>query len=185
MKKVTMLTLALCLMAAVAAGCALVDAAQNPTPDPAEVVDPTPPQEPARETATVVLYFADSQAAKVEAETREIVIEGTLAETIVNELINGPQSEDLFATLPEGTALLDLVIEDGIAYVDFSKELKTNHWGGSAGELMTVQSIVATLCQLDEVDSVQLLLEGEKEEAIFGHGCTAEPIEPDPNFIAS
>ncbi len=185
MKKTTLFALALCLVVAVAAACALVDAAHDPTPTPSEPADPTPPQngeeEPA--TTTITLYFADDQAQWVEAQMRQVIIENTLEETIILELIKGPEGENLLATIPEGTELLGLSIEDGIAYVDFSAQFKTNHWGGSAGELMTIQSIVASLTQLDEVDAVQLLLEGEKEDALFGHSCTAEPIEPDSNFI--
>lgn len=187
MKKMTMLALTLCLVAGVAVGCALVDAAYNPTPTPdaGENPAPTPPKEE-EETgfaATLVLYFADAQAEKVVAEVRDVTVASTLAETIVEELIKGPQSETLLGTIPAGTKLMGLTIEEGIAYVDVSAEMKTNHWGGSASEIMTIQSLVASLTELEDVTAVQLLLEGQTEEAIFGHSCTLDPFEPDANVI--
>lgn len=139
-----------------------------------EPIDPhRDPQE-----VTVVLYFADAEAMYVWPEER-VVEQGdeSLPELLINELIAGPTSDDLHVTIPEETKLLGISIEDGVAFVDFSEEIRTKHWGGSAGELMTVGSIVNTLTELPEIEAVQLLVDGKVEDAIWGHGVTSEPIE--------
>lgn len=158
-------------------GCT-INLAQPSGKDPA--VDPKPSQE----TVSFTLYFGDQQASYLKGEERIVTKSGSVAELMVNELIKGPRSQDSIATIPRETKLLSLEITSGIAYINFSKEAKTNHWGGSAQEVMTVFSVVNTLTQLPEIKKVQFLIEGEKQEAIWGHYYTLEPVEPEPNLIA-
>jgi len=130
----------------------------------------------------VTLYFSDDQAMYLVPEEREVVKGGdeTLEEVIINELIKGPGKEGLTRTMPEGTKLLSVTVVNGVAYVNLSKEFKTKHWGGSAGETMTLYSIVNSLCKLAGIEKVQLLLEGDKQESILnGNMDTSIPIEPD------
>ena len=48
---------------------------------------------------------------------------------------------------------------------------------------MTILSIVYTLTELPGIEKVQLLLEGEKKEVMFGHGITIDPIgRPEPQL---
>ena len=176
MKKFFVFSLMLILILSLT-GCSL---AQNKTPDKDPAIDPKPSQE----KVTFTLYFGDNQAMYLKGEERAVTKSGNLAELMVNELIKGPGAKDSVATIPRETKLLSLEITGGVAYANFSKEIKTNHWGGSAGEMMTVFSIVNTLTQLQEINKVQFLIEGEKQEAIWGHYYTLEPIEPDPNLIA-
>jgi len=78
--------------------------------------------------------------------------------------------------LPSGTRLLDAKVENGIATVNLSREFQKNFGGGSAGEQMTLYSIVNSLTTLPNITGVQFLLEGEKQEAILGHADTTVPI---------
>lgn len=132
---------------------------------------------------TVTLYFADDQANKLIAEERDVIPGGKLlAAAVVEELIKGSET-GLGRTIPDGTRVLDLRIEEGVAYVDFSQEFKKNHWGGSAGEIMTVYSVVNSLAHLEGIEKVQFLLEGEQVEELLGHMYYGEPIEPDWNLV--
>lgn len=145
----------------------------------------TPPDTSNNQDVQVVtLYFSDDQAEYLVAEEREVTVTApeTLAEVIVNELIKGSNS-GLGQTMPDETKLLTLKVEEGIAYVDFSCEFQENHWGGTAGESMTVYSLVNSLAKLDGIDKVQFLLEGEIKEEILGHMYYAEPIEPNWDLV--
>ena len=178
MKKSGVLILILTLtLALILTGCAFKQKTADQR-DPA--IDPKPSQE----TITFTLYFADQEAMYLQGEERTVTKGGSIAELMINELIKGPESPGLLATIPKETKLLSLEIKNGVAYVNFSKEIKTNHWGGSAGETMTVFSVVNTLGQLPEIKKIQFLIEGEKQEAIWGHYYTLEPFEPDPNLIS-
>lgn len=111
----------------------------------------------------VTLYFSTPQADGVLPETRTMLVEdGAVAKAAVMGLIWGPQTEGLKATIPEGTRLLGITIANGICTVDFSREFVDNHPGGSAGELMTLTSIIKTLQEFPTIDKVQILVEGQK-----------------------
>lgn len=125
----------------------------------------------------ITLYFPDQQADQVHPEIRNLmVIDGGVARAAVLGLIRGPQSPGLVPSIPEGTELLDIRIANKICTVDFSNEFITNHSGGSAGELMTLSSIVKTLTQFDTIDKVQILVEG-KAGATLGNTLLDKPLE--------
>lgn len=126
---------------------------------------------------TVDLYFGAPNADGVLPEPRTLLVaDGAVARAAVEALLWGPQSPDLYPTIPEGTRLLGISIADGTCTVDFSQEFLDNHSGGSAGELMTLGSIVQTLKQFDGIDSVQILVEGRIGETL-GHVMLDEPLQ--------
>lgn len=143
-----------------------------------------PKEDAAEETVDFTVYFSDNEAMYLKGEKRTVAKNNKPeAELMIEELIKGPESDELMPTIPEGTKLLSLEIENKIAIANFSKEIQTNHPGGSTGESMTVYSIVQTLTQLPEIEAVQFLVEGEKDEAIWGHLFTLDPIEPNPEMF--
>lgn len=157
------------------AGCG---GSREAKPDPAQNQPPAngaPKETPVK----IILYFSDSQADKLVPEEREVVRNGQpLEEIIVRELIKGPAKKGLLKTIPESARLLSLTVKEGVAYVNFSREIQTKHWGGSAGESMTVYSVVNSLTQLERIKKVQFLVEGKKVESLLGHMDTSEPVGP-------
>jgi len=127
---------------------------------------------------TVVLYFADQQAQYVVPEEREVQQgDEATTELVVRELMAGPDDPYLNATIPAGTKLLGVEVMDGVAYVNFSKEFRDNCPGGSASELMTLDSLVYSLTELPEVEKVQILIDGARQDVLAGHATIAEPLE--------
>jgi len=156
-----------------------------PRPKPGEDTGkPDISAQPRETKEKVTVYFGDDQAMYLVPEEREVAKGNrTLEEVIIDELIKGPTKPGLTRTIPEGTKLLSVSVVDGIAYVNFSKEFQTRHWGGSAGEIMTIYSIVNSLAKLDGIEKVQFLLEGKKQESILGHLDTGQPIAPDWKLV--
>lgn len=145
-----------------------------------------PKEAPKEAPVKIILYFSDSQAEKLVPEEREVVKGGLpLEEIIVRELIRGPEKKGLFKTIPESARLLSLSVKDGVAHVNFSREIQTKHWGGSAGEGMTVYSVVNSLTQLEGIKKVQFLVEGRKVESLLGHMDTSEPVGPNKSIIGN
>lgn len=129
------------------------------------------------DTITLTLYFGNAQADALVKETRVVGRSNQALELVVlNELIKGPQSPEGRISVPQEAKILSVKVENKIAYVDFSREVVEKHWGGSAGDAMTIGSIVHSLTELPGVDKVQLLLEGSIEHAMFGHIATDQPI---------
>lgn len=133
---------------------------------------------------TVTLYFSDDQAMYLVPEKREVTkADESLAELVVKELIKGPDTEDLYKTIPPEARLLSIEVEDGVAYVNFSKEIQTKHWGGSTGETFTIVSLANSLAELDGIEKMQILIEGEKIESLAGHYDCSEPFEPNWDLV--
>lgn len=132
---------------------------------------------------TITLYFSDDGANYLVPEYREVVKDKPLEQIIVEELIKGPQQPGHYKTIPPETKLLSIKVENGTAVVNFSKELKTKHWGGSTGEAFTIFSIVNSLTELPEIKKVEFLIEGKKEETLAGHMIFSEPFTRNENMI--
>ncbi|MDI3281439.1 MAG: GerMN domain-containing protein [Bacillota bacterium] len=155
-------------------------------PEPGEQLRQKPPLTAPRQEGeiTATLYFSDAQARWLVPEQRRILLRGRSPElAVLEELIAGPRNPRLRRTIPRGARVLAVRTEGGVAYVDWSRELRSQHWGGSAGDLTTIYSIVNTLTRLSHIQQVQLLLEGKKEEAILGHVDTSRPLTPRPELV--
>jgi len=135
------------------------------------------------EMIEVNLYFSDSQAMYLVPEKRKILKTSTLARHIVNELIKGPASPDLYPTIPQGTQINEVYIAGDIVYIDLSEEVFKNHPGGSSGQLMTVYSMVNTLTEIPPIRSVQILVAGNERESLVGHVDISRPLLRDEDWI--
>ncbi|MBI3753726.1 MAG: GerMN domain-containing protein [Deltaproteobacteria bacterium] len=137
------------------------------------------------EMKTVNLYFSNDEGLALKAEKREIA-KGALAKEIersINALIKGP-AEKLTPTIPDGTRLLGVEIKEGVAFLNFSKEISERHPGGSSAEIQTVYSIVNTVAlNFSEIKKVQLLIEGKKAKTVAGHIDISFPLKADKEFI--
>ncbi len=78
-------------------------------------------------------------------------------EELIHALLSGPSSETLRSPFPAGLSLRSCNLEDGLLTVDFSEQYS----GLSAVSLTLADySLVLTLCQLDEVDSLSITVSG-------------------------
>ncbi len=94
----------------------------------------------------------------------------------VKELVAGTKEPGLTGIFPKGVTVRSVKVADGLATVDFSKELTHKFIGGSTGEQMLVSALVNTLTEFPEVERVLLTVEGERIETIAGHLDTSEPF---------
>ena len=113
---------------------------------------------------TVRLYFSDINARYLEEESRSRAADspGSLPEYIVNELLDGPQTYNYLTTLPEGVNLLGIEISQGVCTVNFSEAFLTNRPSTHAQARMAVFSVVNSLTELPEVESVRFLCVGKE-----------------------
>jgi len=128
------------------------------------------------EKLPVTLYFSNQDGTRLVNEIRYISMEdakqGTekLASVLVKELINGPASSELKPTIPEGTSLRSPVkIEGRTAIVDMTKEFVDNHPGGKEAEEMTIYSVVNTLTELKDIETVKFLINGKEQKEFKGN----------------
>lgn len=174
-KKTFYIILLLCIISFFALnGCLPKKAPENP--------------EPKTINKKITLYFADQQAMYLLPESRQITVSSKassedIVKTAIEELIKGPQKEGHYPTIPPETGILSVKKEDSILYLDFSRELQTEHPGGSAGEILTIMSIVNTAAETAGVEKVQILINGEKQETLAGHIDISTPIARDESIV--
>lgn len=99
-------------------------------------------------------------------------------EGVVSALIEGPpptKGLPVRTPIPKGTKLLGVEIENGVAYLNFSKEISTANVG-SIGDALLVASIVNSVTSIPGIDKVQILVEGAKVDSIAGHVYVGEPL---------
>ena len=103
------------------------------------------------------------------------------AKQILQKLQEGPLSPTMFPGLPKDTKVQELFFSaEGVAYIDFSNAISTNHPGGVVNEMATVYSIVNSLTyNLPEVKQVKILIGGTEKETLAGHCLLLLPLEMD------
>lgn len=132
-------------------------------------------------TASLKLYFAnreyiltgdDSSGTVVSVDKKVKVDNKSVEEVIVEELQKQPEDESL-TTIVDKITILGVETRDRTAYVDISGE---NLSGGSLEEALILQQIVLSLTELENVDQVQFLVDGNKRESLMGHIIIDEPL---------
>ena len=124
------------------------------------------------EYAILKLYFANADGSDLVVEERVVEVSANQSreKTILEQLIAGPLEDGCYPTIPVETKIQDVTTtSDGTCYVNLSQDFVSKHNGGSTGELLTVYSIVNSLCEVDTVERVQFLIDGVKLDEFKGH----------------
>ena len=123
------------------------------------------PSAPSTETTIVRAYFwlgGSANADGLVAVLREIPATKSVATAAMNALLGGPnaveRANEISSAVPNGTQLLGITIENGIATVDLSGEFGSAA-GGSAYQQRLGQ-VVYTLTQFPSVKGVNLHIDG-------------------------
>lgn len=136
-------------------------------------------------SAPVTLYFAGPDASGLVPETRWLPVSRTDAKGRLQALVEGPRRAGLYPTLPSPLEIREVSVEGDLIVVDFGGELVRRHPGGSAGEILTVFSVVNTLTEIPGVRRVAWRIDGQPVETLAGHLDLSRPVERDPSLILS
>ena len=115
----------------------------------------------------IILYFANNETGELETEIK-VVDANTLIKNpekqIMELLIKGPQSSNLKKLIPDGTILHDIKIENSCAIINVSNEFL--NYQNEEEKLKIINSIVNTLTNLKEIESVKFLINGGENEQL-------------------
>ena len=127
------------------------------------------------------LYFRRAGGAALTSELRvfRLTEDETPARAVLEALIAGPQDAGLVGLLPQELTVRYVWVDDGICYADLSCALLAATPESRPEQELVITSIVDTLCSLDTVDEVQLLVEGEPLTA-YGVLDLSGPLLPSP-----
>lgn len=119
------------------------------------------------------LFFLNKETNTLEKEIRTIdareLIENP-AKKILELLIEGSSNNDYIKTIPEGTKINNIIIDKGVATIDFSEEFIAEENLGKEKEEIIIESIKKTMSQLVEINSIKIIINGESDKE-FKDGC--------------
>ena len=78
---------------------------------------------------------------------------------LINLLIKGPSNDNLSKVFPDNTQVLDAYIQNGCVTIDFYEEIL--NFENEDQQYNIINSILNTLTQLNEVNSVKILINNE------------------------
>ena len=126
----------------------------------------------------VSLYFPNKETNELEPEARLIDIKEILEkpyEKMVNLLIQGPKDEGKVKIIPENTKLLSSQLDGDCLTLDFSSDFLNYDKTDEKTKKNLINSIVNTLTQLNEVNSLKILIDGNENEE-FGEIYTVQEL---------
>lgn len=123
-------------------------------------------EEQSRQTK-VTLYFENIETGELDTEVK--IVDANLLinnpeKELLNLLIKGPQSSNLKRIIPEGTVVHDIKIDKSCAIINMSNEFL--NYENDENKLKVINSIVNTLTNLKEIDSIKFLINGEENEKV-------------------
>lgn len=148
---------------------------EAPASDAAATSSETSDSQTGEATADVLVYFMDSATEKL-VPVRRSVASPAVARGAMTELLAGPSASEAAAGLstavPDGTGLLGISIEDGIATVDLDGGYESR--GGTLSMSMRIAQVVFTLTQFPTVDGVTFELDGVPVTSLGGEGVMVD-----------
>ena len=137
------------------------------------------------ESKEETLYFVDENNMLV-PEQRIIYVSASESEEsgIVKAIIDGPSTENLSSSVPKDLILLDVTTERHTCFVNVSLEsiMKSNFTDEEVE--LAIYSIVNSLTKMEEIDSVQFLVDSKKVEKI-GNTDVSKPLIADETLVSN
>jgi germination protein M len=131
-------------------------------------------EEEESEEITINVYYSDQMAEYLVPESRVIPLENKYVEALY-ELMKKPIDESLVPLMPDTTKINSVKVEDSNALVDLSQEFLDDRFVSDTVDILLLYSIVNTLTQFPEINSVNLYIDGEKLD-ILGQLSIEEPV---------
>ncbi len=110
---------------------------------------------------TLTLYFSSKDGSKLVPEKREVHYSSniSLEKLVMEQLMEGPKTKKLLATMPTGTKLITITVVDGVCYVNLDETFLNQNQ--EISEQVVLYSIVDSLTELSSVSKVQISINGD------------------------
>ena len=120
------------------------------------------------------VYYLDTMGEYLVGEARIVLSENKYVDALY-ELMKLPVDSSLYRLVPDSTKINSIVFEDGLVKVDLSKEFVEDRITSDTEDILLIYSIVNTLTEFPEVNSVSFYIDGEKLD-ILGEIDIKEPV---------
>ena len=110
---------------------------------------------------TLTLYFSSKDGTKLVPVKREVHYSSniSLEKLVMEQLMEGPKTKGILATIPTGTKLITITVVDGVCYVNLDETFLNQNQ--EISEQVVLYSIVDSLTELSSVSKVQISINGD------------------------
>lgn len=129
------------------------------------------PQEEISETqnkeTTITLYFLNPETNNLKSEAKLVNTNELLKnpyKVIVEKLIEGPSDKSLQKLIPDNTRILDANLSNNCVTLNFSEEFI--NFKDDVQKYNIINSMLDSLTQLNEVDSIKILVNNEIKDGL-------------------
>ncbi|HEY9848170.1 MAG TPA: GerMN domain-containing protein [Leptolyngbyaceae cyanobacterium] len=156
----------------------------TPTPTPTPTATNTPSsieQSPVAQPETAEVYWLQEKDNKFELVARPVTLDKTaskddsaILEQAFNRLLAGPGDslQDVSSSIPDGTKLRSVKVENDTVNVDLSQEFTEG--GGSASMTGRLGQVIYTATSLNPNAKVTIAVDGKQLETLGGEGLELE-----------
>lgn len=117
----------------------------------------------AYEKVRLTLYYTEETGTKLVEATKTVVYNTNISmeKLVMEQLIAGPGTAELSATINPETKINSVTVKDGICYVNLNESFLTQTTAATSE--VTIYSIVNSLVELPDVNKVQISVNGDTE----------------------
>lgn len=115
------------------------------------------------EKTELTLYFTDEEGAYLTSERREVIhsINTSKERLVVDELLKGPEQDDLLPTLDSEIKVLNVSVMENVCYINFDSTFLSHNL--EVKDYIPIYSIVNSLMELSTVSRVQITVNGSAD----------------------
>lgn len=115
------------------------------------------------EKAKLVLYFTSKDGKQLVKANRTVVYNSNISmeKLVVEQLIGGPSSDEIYPTLNPNTKIVNVTVKDGICYVNLDESFLEQQ--SNVTPQVALYSLVNSLVELQNVNKVQISINGETD----------------------
>ena len=135
--------------------------------------------------SSVTLYFANEDAQSLVREYQTVYYNSSipLEKILMEQLIAGPKTDGLLATIPAGTKLTSITTVDGICYVSLDSGFSNQNY--EIPEQIVIYSIVNSLCSIGSIEKVQISINGDTSRVYRDAYELSRLYEADPTLVST
>jgi len=130
------------------------------------------------------LYFASKDGKNLKKTTVSMKYDQTThpEQVVIDALIRGPSENDLKAVLSKSTQIRSTYVKDGVCQVDFNQGFLEKV--GSQSFYLNLYSVVNSLAELDDIDKVQITVDGKNVETGPDNVPMGGELSPDMSLVS-
>ncbi len=139
-------------------------------------------QDSARE-AELTLFYPVADGSGICREVHDVHYNENvpLAQVVLRQLGKKPETADALPAIPSNVKVLSVNTSDGVCYVDLDQSLFNNET--VSYQKMAIYSIVNSLCKLDQINRVQIMIGSGENATILESDDLSNTFAADESFV--